>query len=106
MDLVAAVQCYQPKDPSGLIESSIAGRYIHSTTGDAAAKPFQIEGSKPLTIAAGEQAAVPCYEYTDLPTKEAPSGLHKNVPANDVFIIFDQILPENTGSGPHFYNTN
>ncbi len=107
MDLVANVKCCQPKDSGGLLGSPISGRYIHTEpAGVAVGNPNNAQRRKTLTIADGESAAIPCLEYKDIPSKEAPDGLHKDVSANDVFIVFDRVLPDNAASGPHFFNTN
>jgi hypothetical protein len=107
MDLTATVKSYQLEDTGRLLKGLTTGRYLHSNpTGISLENPDHAQRPKTLTIAAGESAAIPCYEYKDLPSKEVPNALHKDVAVNDVFIVFDRILSDNVGSGPHFYDTN
>ncbi len=104
MNLAATVECYQPKDSGGVPEGPIVGRYIQTDYGGLSWNdPDKTKQPKPLMIAEGESAAIPCSERKG---KMPDAVLAKHVPANDVFIVFDRVLPDNAASGPHFYNTN
>ena len=89
------VRGFPSKGESGARNSPIAGRDIRS-------------GGVTLKISAGETAAVPCMEDMNVPISGKMWEPNTDRPRalDDVFVVFEPIVPRPGSGGPHFYNTN
>jgi hypothetical protein len=90
------VRGFPSKGESGAKNSPIAGRDIRSN------------GATNLKIPAGEAAAVSCMEDMNVPIRgkmwEPKTDTLRSL--DDVFVVFEPIVPKAGSGGSHFYNTN